>query len=170
MNSILAWDIDLFLYIFGWNGRLFLDRLMKFLTRSGDGFLYPVIGVMILLLNRDSGLEIVLSGLLAFAIELPIYKIIKSKITRLRPFEALSGIQNLIDAPDRYSFPSGHTAAAFVMAIIISAALPLLSVPLIVWASLVGLSRIYLGVHYPTDVLAGMILGSLSALFAIKLI
>jgi undecaprenyl-diphosphatase len=170
VNTILAWDTNLFLQIFGWNGRAYLDRFMKLMTRIGDGYLYPVLGVMILLLDWDKGLTIVLPGLLAFTIELPLFKIIKSKTTRLRPFEALPGIKNLIDAPDRYSFPSGHTAAAFIMAMVIGHGIPILIIPLVIWASLVGLSRIYLGVHYPTDVLAGMMIGIGAALFSIEMI
>jgi undecaprenyl-diphosphatase len=170
MNTILAWDTNLFLHIFGWNGRVYLDRFMKFITRTGDGFLYPVLGVMILLLDWETGLKVVLPGLLAFAIELPIYKIIKSKTIRLRPFEALPGIINLVHAPDKYSFPSGHTAAAFIMAIVIASAFPALALPMIIWASSIGLSRIYLGVHYPTDVLVGMMIGIGSALTAIQII
>lgn len=170
MNTIRTWDINLFLHIFGWNGRAYLDRFMKLMTRIGDGFLYPLIGAMILLLDWDKGLNIVLSGLLAFAIELPIYKIIKSKTTRLRPYEAIPWIINLVRAPDKYSFPSGHTAAAFIMAIIIGSTFPVLVLPMIILASLIGLSRIYLGVHYPTDVLVGMIVGTLSAFFALWVI
>lgn len=170
MNTILAWDINIFLHIFGWNGRAFLDRLMKFITRTGDGYLYPLLGVMILFLDWQIGLKVVLTGLLAFAIELPLYKLIKAKTSRLRPFEALPRINNLIHAPDRYSFPSGHTAAAFIMALVIGGGFSFLLIPMLFWASLVGLSRIYLGVHFPTDVLVGMIWGIISATLASQII
>ncbi len=169
MNTILAWDINLFLHIFNWNGRATLDRLMKFITRSGDGYLYPFLGAIILLMDWQTGVKIVLTGLLAFAIELPIYKIIKGKTSRLRPFEAIPGIINLIHAPDKYSFPSGHTAAAFIIALVISSGFPVLLIPMLAWAALVGLSRIYLGVHFPTDVLVGIILGTISATLAIQI-
>lgn len=169
MNTIIAWDINLFLHIFNWNGRTTLDRLMKFITRSGDGYLYPILGVVMLLLDWETGWKVVLAGLLAFAIELPFYKIIKGKTSRLRPFEAIPGIINLIHAPDKYSFPSGHTAAAFIMAIVIGHGIPILIIPLVIWAALVGLSRIYLGVHYPTDVLVGMMIGIGSSLIATQI-
>lgn len=170
MNTIITWDIRLFHQIFGWNGRVHLDRFMKFVTRSGDGYFYPVLGAIALLLDWDASLRVVLSGLLAFAIELPIYKITKTQTTRLRPFEALPGIKNLVEAPDRYSFPSGHTAAAFIIAIVFSQGFPILSLPLFAWAALVGLSRIYLGVHYPTDVLVGILVGNFSAWIALRLL
>lgn len=170
MNTIRSWDTNLFLHIFGWNGRAYLDRFMKLMTRIGDGYLYPAFGVIILLLDWDKGLKIVLPGLLAFVIELPIYKIIKTKTTRLRPYEAIPGIINLVRAPDKYSFPSGHTAAAFIMAISIGSAFPVLALPMIMLASLIGLSRIYLGVHYPTDVLVGMIVGVICASIAIQIV
>ncbi len=170
MNTILSWDISLFLHIFGWNGRASLDRFMKFITRTGDGYLYPVMGAIILLLDWKVGLKVVLSDLMAFVIELPIYKIIKTKTTRLRPFEAIPGITNLVHAPDKYSFPSGHTAGGFIMAMVIGNGFPILIMPMIIWAALVGLSRIYLGVHYPTDVLVGMMIGMGSALITIGLI
>jgi undecaprenyl-diphosphatase len=60
---------------------------------------------------------------------------------------------------DEFSFPSGHTAAAFVMVSILGSFYPVLLLPLVILASFIGISRVYLGVHYPSDVLAGAILG-----------
>ena len=82
---------------------------------------------------------------------------------RPRPFQKLEGLAGLIMPGDRFSFPSGHTAAAFVIASLIGFCYPAAQVPACLWASIVGFSRIYLGVHYPTDVLAGACLGTLSA-------
>ena len=95
MNSIRILDINLFLFIFSWNGRKYLDRFMKFITRTGDGFLYPLLGIVLFLVDWSKGLTIALSVLLAFAIELPIFRIIKLKTTRLRPFETIPGIKHL---------------------------------------------------------------------------
>jgi undecaprenyl-diphosphatase len=68
---------------------------------------------------------------------------------------------------DRFSLPSGHTAAAWVIAILVALHYPILAIPVFIWATLVGISRVYLGVHYPTDILAGFILGTLSAVSSI---
>jgi len=65
-----------------------------------------------------------------------------------------TGIKNLIHPPDEFSFPSGHTAAAFLTAVLISRMAPHLSIPVFAAALMIGVSRIYNGVHYPTDVAA----------------
>ncbi|HDZ11068.1 MAG TPA: phosphatase PAP2 family protein, partial [Bacteroidetes bacterium] len=72
--------------------------------------------------------------------------------------------------PDQYSFPSGHTAAAFLMAQLLGYQLPFLVLPLYILAGLIGYSRIYLRVHYPLDVFFGAVLGFVSANFALKLL
>jgi len=89
-------------------------------------------------------------------------QIIKKSISRLRPFLLINGLNIKKIGIDKYSFPSGHTTAAFAVAVMISLFYPILSFVLSL-ACLVGISRIYLGVHYPTDVLAGMILGALTS-------
>jgi undecaprenyl-diphosphatase len=71
---------------------------------------------------------------------------------------------------DQFSFPSGHTAAAFAMATLVSFHFPILTLPVIIWALLVGFSRIYLGVHYPTDILAGIVIGVTSGFGGVMLI
>jgi undecaprenyl-diphosphatase len=105
----------------------------------------------------------VLAALSAFALELSLYYLIKKNVRRPRPFHRLNGVRALIVPPDEFSFPSGHTGAAILLAVVLTAALPVLAPWVFVWAALVGLSRVYLGVHYPGDVLAGIALGVISA-------
>jgi undecaprenyl-diphosphatase len=86
----------------------------------------------------------------------------KPLFKRPRPYDALDGIQPNLPLPDRWSMPSGHTSTAFSAAVSISLAYPRWEVvcPSLLWAGAVGASRIFLGHHYPGDVLAGAVLGS----------
>jgi undecaprenyl-diphosphatase len=118
----------------------------------------------------EYAVDFFLAGSFAYFLEIGIYKIIKNNVKRSRPYNELEGIQNGTVPSDRFSFPSGHTAAAFVMATLIAYFFPLLTTVVFLWAFLVGFSRIYLGVHYPSDTLAGMILGVLTAYTGIVII
>ena len=95
-----------------------------------------------------------------------ILNIIKVFAQRPRPFISYTYIQKLSDGGSS-SFPSGHTSDAFSIAMIVSLFFPkaAIVIPMLLWAALVGYSRMDLGVHYPTDVLAGAILGICSSLF-----
>ncbi|MBD3288051.1 phosphatase PAP2 family protein [candidate division KSB1 bacterium] len=167
---ISRFDLFLFRHIFGWNGRKKIDRFFYLLSRSGDGYLYGAVGAYLLFLRDMTGLKALLASLSAFSLELPVSVLIKKWARRIRPFESVEGILHLIKPPDKYSFPSGHAAAAFLIADILSFQFPPIQVPLYSWASLVGFSRIYLGVHFPSDVVAGMILGLSASHFGIWLV
>jgi undecaprenyl-diphosphatase len=88
----------------------------------------------------------------------------------MRPFDKVENLNHLIQPPDKYSFPSGHTAAAFLVAAILSHQFSDLTSVLYIWAILTGISRIYLRVHFPTDVLFGIILGLYSAQFGLWIV
>lgn len=98
-----------------------------------------------------------------------IVQIIKAWVGRVRPYDALTGIVPLNIEKD-YSFPSGHTAASFTAAIVVSCFFPVLSIGCFGLAAFIGFSRIYIGVHYPTDVVAGCLIGTIISIVSMVLI
>lgn len=162
-THITQWDTAICIRIFNLNGRSLLDTLMYGLSRLGDGYCYAIIGIILFWVDYELAIQIIPAGLVAFSLEIAIYKILKHKTKRNRPFEKLPDIRFLIPPPDKFSFPSGHTSAAFVMATLFATVIPVLSIPVIALAALIGFSRIYNGLHFPSDVLVGMILGIICA-------
>ena len=92
-------------------------------------------------------------------------QIVKRTVGRPRP--SARGVSSLVGDPDRFSFPSGHSAAAMSVAVAYALAFPLLAIPLVVLALHVGMSRVFLGVHYPGDVLIGQLIAVLTALVVV---
>lgn len=170
VQSITHWDVIFLTRIIHLEGKKLFATVIPVVSHSGDGLLYPLLPLLIYFLSPEKALPFLCAGLLAFALELPLYKLMKNLIRRDRPCDALSAVHSRIAASDRFSFPSGHTAGAFVMAAIIGHFFPLLMLPAVGWALSVGFSRIYLGVHYPTDTLAGMFLGLFCAYCSLQII
>lgn len=140
-------------------GKPRIDHLMHMISRIADGPVYVGIAALIIWINHEMGFSFLQAAFIAFSLEAVIYLVVKRATHRLRPFETLTTIQSLIRPPDRFSFPSGHTAGAFIMATLLSAIYSIVCIPAYFMAGLVGFSRIYNGVHYTSDVLAGMVLG-----------
>ncbi|HEX9106006.1 MAG TPA: phosphatase PAP2 family protein [Longimicrobiales bacterium] len=139
-----------------------LDRIMRSITRLGDpASAIAATGVMLLLGQRAAGAR----AAFALAASHLAVQAVKRTVNRPRPRMPV-GVESLIHAPDRFSFPSGHSAATMSVALPLAAILPLpAAAGVLGLALLVGLSRSYLGVHYPGDVLAGWVLavGGLAA-------
>jgi undecaprenyl-diphosphatase len=159
VDSITHWDLVFLNTIFSLNGKRLISSAMPLISYSANGYFYPVMPLVLYLINPRIAESFFLSALLAFAIELPLYKILKHGIKRNRPCDVVSSVHQRVAPADQFSFPSGHTAAAFIIATLLSHFFGILAAPVYIWALLVGFSRIYLGVHYPTDILAGVVIG-----------
>lgn len=129
------------------------------LSRSGDGIMQVLLPLCLWWVDRDRGGDLAYATALAFAVERPLYWVLKNCCRRRRPPDAIPAFEAVIHASDRFSFPSGHTMAAFLFATLAVMSYGAIFAPLYVWAFGVGLSRVALGVHFPSDILAGAGLG-----------
>jgi undecaprenyl-diphosphatase len=146
-----------------------IKKLSLGVSRCGDGPLYLIIALLLWQFEINRCVQFIQHALLAFSIELPLYLVLKNAIQRERPTGGRHhGWAPSIQPSDRFSFPSGHTAAAFMFALILAAHYPQYAAFYLLLASCIGLSRVLLGVHYPTDILAGASLGSLVALVVLN--
>lgn len=168
MNKILSHiekgDVNILLIF---NCRIkcnFLDKFMSCTTYIGStpfGTLFCISSLFISHHSLNSfGAKLTLSMLLSTLLS----SIIKRNVNRLRPYVKLDNLTPKKIGVDNYSLPSGHTTSAFTMGVMLSLFFPQFSVIFLCASLLVGLSRIYLGVHYPTDVACGTILGSVCAI------
>ena len=141
-----------------------LNRWMIILTKMGNnGMVWFAVAVPFLFNRgyRNVGVKIILALLLSgFLGEI----VIKQMVARSRPTKFLLQEEMLIKEPVSYSFPSGHTSSSFAASCMLVSCFGLISIPAFIFAILMAFSRVYLRVHYPTDVLAGALLGSVCSL------
>lgn len=139
-----------------------LNSFMLAMTQIGEAWL-PIIATILAYQYLNAPVESLQKILWAFAISGLIAQIIKKAFDRERPTKLLDAIVVGPD-PSSESFPSGHTTSAFAFCIMVGCLYTPLILPMLVLAVLAGVSRIYLGVHWPTDVLTGAVIGTISAL------
>jgi undecaprenyl-diphosphatase len=145
-----------------------LNDAVCYYTHLGDaGLLFIALAVLMLCFaktRRAGG-----TALAAMALGMVVTNMtIKPLISRDRPWVVMEGFETLARSADQNSFPSGHTCAAFAFAIAVCTVLPWrwAKITAVLVAVLMGFSRLYVGVHFPSDVLAGAVIGSLCGLLA----
>ena len=141
----------------------FLDKLMVFITSLGNaGIIWIVMTIVFLLIPKMRKTGAVMTA--ALIIDLLLCNVIlKNLVARTRPYDVNTGVQLLVSRLHDYSFPSGHTAASFTAVVALSFAGEKRAwKAALVLACLIAFSRMYLYVHYPTDVLGGILFGVIS--------
>ncbi|MBK7542989.1 MAG: phosphatase PAP2 family protein [Candidatus Competibacteraceae bacterium] len=137
-------------------------------SRLGDGVFWYGLMAALLLAQGAAAAPAVARMLLAGAVGLAVYKGLKARTTRSRPCARSRLIQPRAAPLDEYSFPSGHTLHAVSFTLVAAYHYPSLLWPLLPFAVLVALSRIVLGLHYPSDVMAGALLGAAVAFLTLQ--
>ena len=145
-----------------------LTPFMKGVTFLGNGGWFWILCAVVLLAiprTRKTGYAAVLSLIFGVIVT---NLLLKNIVARPRPFAEIEALIPLIAKPTDFSFPSGHTTASFAVALVMLRMLPKkIGIPAVVLAALVAFSRLYLGVHYPTDVLVGFVVALVGSSLAV---
>ena len=144
-----------------------LDNIMIFITSLGNGGMIWIAATIALLIPKKTRKAGVVSAVALLGSLIINNNIVKNIVQRPRPFVTFTDLQIIIPTPSEFSFPSGHTSSSFAAAAVFYRHLPKkLGIPSVILAGLIGFSRLYVGVHYPTDVIAGVLMGILLSYLA----
>lgn len=146
----------------------FIRLFFKAASRLGDGVFWYCLMIFIIGINGYQGIKPVLMMLIFGGMGTIIYKILKNKISRPRPYQVHQAIVNRGKILDHFSFPSGHTLHAVIFSMIAMYYYPELTFLVLPFTLLVAMSRVILGIHYPTDVIVSLLIGLFIADIAVS--
>ncbi|TXR53764.1 phosphatase PAP2 family protein [Reinekea thalattae] len=153
-------DLAMFQWCMARRRRHLLTNIGRAISKTADGWVYALFVFAYAAIDWPHGAHYLKYFLSAFVIERLIYFVLKNGFKRHRPADAIDDFSSFIVPSDKFSFPSGHTSAAFLFVVFVGYLFPALMPLLLCWAVLVAMSRIFLGVHFPTDTVVGAVLGS----------
>lgn len=171
MNAIFNFDAAILLWLQNSFRNPVLNPIMIFITHLGDKGLFWIALTYLMLCFRKTR-KTAVASMISMAIGLIVVNVaLKNWVARVRPYELIEGLNLMIEKQHDFSFPSGHAtnslACAWVMFRLLDKKY---GIPALVLALLVSFSRLYVGVHYPTDVFAGIIVGIVAAELAIVIV
>ena len=175
--EMIKYNISMFYFINNGLQGSILNTLMPILTDFGSLIAWCLVCVALYIFGGRKGKKVAILGLIALFLSNVAVYFLKYIVAEPRPFLVLSHVHQLIPENEIYSFPSGHTASSFAAATVIGLKYRFkiknikfrLIYPLIAFAAVIGFSRIYIGVHYPLDVISGALIGTAFALLVLKL-
>lgn len=171
MEAIFQWDSGILLWIQDNLRAGVLTPVVKVITHMGDKGALWILLTLALLIVRKTRRVGVLCGVAMFIGLCVTNLVIKNWVARIRPYELIPGLDCLVGIQDDFSFPSGHTTNSIACAwVLFRRTEKKWGVPALVMAILISLSRLYVGVHYPTDVLGGAVIGLCSACLSMWLV
>lgn len=168
ISKINQLEIPFCLFFNRINEKRVIHQIFHFISRLGDGVIWYVIMALLPLFYTDFGLKVSFSMILTSLPGVLIYKLMKMSTQRPRPYNFSNTITQGTHALDQFSFPSGHTLHAVGLAMVLVHFFPIAAVFIIPFSGLIALSRLILGLHYPSDVLAGAALGYALALCSLE--
>jgi undecaprenyl-diphosphatase len=163
IDRAMQWELRLCFRLNHALDQYLTQRFFAVISRLGNGVLWYVLMLVLPFVYGVAAIPVVLRMAAVAVLGLLLYKSIKSLTTRERPYRKHHAIKLGTHPLDQYSFPSGHTLHAVGFTTTAVAAYPELAWALVPFTALVAMSRVVLGLHYPTDVLAGAGIGAVLA-------
>lgn len=160
-NQLYQYDLKLLMWCRKSSTSRNFISLVRITSKSGDGYLQLLLPVIYWLMAIQSSYRFIILTMLTFMLERFLYFTLKHTLCRRRPPQVIPDFQSIIQASDQFSFPSGHAMAAFTLAGLFTFYFGVIALPLYIWAAAVAISRVILGVHFPTDILAGALIGTI---------